>query len=80
MPSRRKAAWHAFANYIVIGFEHIVPKGLDHILFVLGLFFFSLHMRPLLFQVTAFTIAHTVTLALAILGLCHDLRPVSSSR
>lgn len=58
----------AFGQYIVIGFEHIVPKGLDHILFVLGLFFFSLHMRPLLFQVTAFTLAHTVTLALAILG------------
>jgi uncharacterized membrane protein len=58
-----------FANYLVIGFEHIVPKGLDHILFVLGLFFFSLHMRPLLMQVTAFTLAHTVTLALATLGV-----------
>jgi len=58
----------SFARYIVIGYEHIVPKGLDHILFVLGLFFFSLHMRPLLFQVTAFTLAHTVTLALAVLG------------
>ncbi len=58
----------AFGRYIVIGFEHIVPKGLDHILFVLGLFFFSMHMRPLLFQVSAFTLAHTVTLALAILG------------
>ena len=58
----------AFINYIGLGFEHIVPKGLDHILFVLGLFFFSLNLRPLLYQVTAFTIAHTVTLALAILG------------
>lgn len=58
-----------FTNYVVIGFEHIVPKGLDHILFVLGLFFFSLHMRPLLMQVTAFTLAHTVTLALATLGV-----------
>ncbi len=57
----------AFADYIGIGFQHIVPKGLDHILFVLGLFFFSLHMRPLLYQVTAFTVAHTITLALAIL-------------
>jgi hypothetical protein len=59
----------AFVNYIAIGFEHIVPKGLDHILFVLGLFFFSLAWRPLLFQVTAFTAAHTITLALASLGL-----------
>lgn len=59
----------AFANYIVIGFEHIIPKGLDHILFVLGLFFFSSKFRPLVFQITAFTLAHTVTLALATLGI-----------
>lgn len=59
----------AFANYIVIGFEHIIPKGLDHILFVLGLFFFSLAMKPLLIQITAFTLAHTVTLAMASLGI-----------
>lgn len=58
----------AFVDYLTLGFEHIVPKGLDHILFVLGLFFFSLHLRPLLIQVTAFTVAHTVTLALGILG------------
>ena len=42
-----------FVRYIVSGFEHIVPKGLDHILFVLGLFFFSRRLRPLLAQVTA---------------------------
>ncbi len=59
----------AFGRYVLIGYEHIVPKGLDHILFVLGLFFFSLHMRPLLMQVTAFTVAHTVTLALASLSI-----------
>ncbi len=59
----------AFLDYIPTGFDHIVPKGLDHILFVLGLFFLSAHLRPLLLQVTAFTAAHTVTLALATLGL-----------
>ncbi|PRX33727.1 HupE / UreJ protein [Meinhardsimonia xiamenensis] len=58
-----------FIRYVVIGFEHIVPLGADHILFVLGLFFFSLRLRPLLYQVTAFTAAHTVTLALATLGV-----------
>lgn len=56
-------------TYIKIGFEHILPKGLDHILFVLGLFFLSLKIRPLLLQITAFTLAHTVTLALGILGI-----------
>ncbi len=45
-----------------------MPKGLDHILFVLGLFFLSTHLRPLLWQVTAFTLAHTVTLALGAMG------------
>ena len=60
--------WQTFLNYIPTGFEHIVPLGMDHILFVLGLFFFSMHMRPLLWQVSAFTLAHTITLALAALG------------
>ena len=64
-----ESASELFGRYIVIGIEHIVPKGLDHILFVLGLFFFALQMRPLLWQVTAFTVAHTVTLALASLGV-----------
>ncbi len=63
------SAGAVFARYIVSGFEHIVPKGLDHILFVLGLFFFALHLRPMLLQVTAFTLAHTVTLALASLNI-----------
>lgn len=60
--------WQTFANYIPVGFDHIVPKGLDHILFVLGLFFLSLRLRPLLLQISAFTLAHTVTLAAGALG------------
>jgi HupE / UreJ protein len=58
-----------FTRFIVSGFEHIIPKGLDHILFVLGLFLFSLRVGPLLWQVTSFTLAHTVTLALASLKI-----------
>jgi len=65
-----RRSWQvAFLDYIGIGYEHIVPKGLDHILFVLGLFFFSMQLRPLLYQITSFTVAHTVALALAVLGL-----------
>lgn len=60
--------WQAFVQYIPVGFDHIVPKGLDHILFVLGLFFLSTRLGPLLWQVSAFTLAHTVTLALGALG------------
>ncbi len=57
-----------FASYIRVGFDHILPKGLDHILFVLGLFFLSARLRPLLWQISAFTVAHTVTLALGTMG------------
>ena len=56
-------------NYIVLGYEHIIPKGLDHILFILGLFLFSLAIKPLLWQVTMFTVAHTITLGLAMNGV-----------
>nr|WP_309502261.1 HupE/UreJ family protein [uncultured Roseovarius sp.] len=63
-----QSGWQAFAGYVPVGFDHILPKGLDHILFVLGLFFLSARLRPLLWQVTAFTAAHTVTLALGALG------------
>lgn len=63
------SAGQVFWDYIGIGFTHIVPKGLDHILFVVGLFLLSPRLKPLLIQVTSFTIAHSVTLALAMLGV-----------
>ncbi|QBF33161.1 HupE/UreJ family protein [Thalassococcus sp. S3] len=61
--------WQVFAGYIPVGFDHILPKGLDHILFVLGLFFLSTRLMPLIWQVSAFTLAHTVTLALGALDI-----------
>lgn len=64
-----QSAWSVFANYITVGFEHIVPLGLDHILFVIGLFLLSAAIRPLLVQVTSFTLAHTITLALGLFGV-----------
>ncbi len=61
----RQSTLEVIISYIEIGFEHIVPKGTDHILFILGLFLLSTHLRPLLWQVTMFTVAHTITLGLA---------------
>jgi hypothetical protein len=55
-------------GFIVLGFEHILPDGLDHILFVLGLFLLNARLKPLLIQITCFTVAHSVTLALAASG------------
>jgi hypothetical protein len=63
-----KPAMSVFVDYIWVGFEHIIPLGWDHILFVVGLFLFSIKLRSLLWQVSAFTLAHTITLALGMLG------------
>lgn len=59
----------AMGRYIIVGFHHIIPEGLDHILFVVGLFLFSTRLAPLLWQVSAFTVAHSITLGLAIYGV-----------
>ncbi len=64
-----KPALAVFLDYIWVGFEHIIPLGWDHILFVVGLFLFSITLRSLLWQVSAFTLAHTLTLALGMLGV-----------
>ncbi|MES2329866.1 MAG: HupE/UreJ family protein [Bacteroidota bacterium] len=51
--------------YLVLGFKHILPLGFDHILFVLSLFLLSPKLKPIIWQSTAFTVAHSVTLCLA---------------
>jgi hypothetical protein len=56
-------------RYLVLGVTHILPWGLDHVLFVLGLALLSPRLGPLLAQVTAFTVAHTLTLALSSYGV-----------
>jgi hydrogenase/urease accessory protein HupE len=64
-----RAVISVIATYVVAGFEHILPRGLDHILFILGIFLLSVKMRPLLWQVTMFTLAHSLTLGLSMAGL-----------
>ena len=61
--------WVTAGEYAGLGFTHILPKGLDHILFVVGLFLLGTRWRPLLLQVTLFTVAHSVTLGLSMLGI-----------
>ena len=62
---RVATAW----RYLALGFTHIVPHGLDHMLFVIGIFLFSGRLRTVLWQVSAFTVAHPLTLGLSIYGL-----------
>lgn len=51
--------------YLQLGFQHIIPLGLDHIVFIIALFIINPKIKPILLQATAFTIAHTITLGLS---------------
>ena len=63
--SRLAIAW----QYLGLGLTHIVPNGLDHMLFVLGLFLLNARWRSAGWQVSAFTVAHSITLGLGMYGL-----------
>ena len=56
-------------RYVVLGFTHILPLGFDHVLFVLGIYLLSRDPRALLWQVSAFTLAHSITLGLSMFGM-----------
>lgn len=64
-PGSERGFWPTAGRYVTIGVRHILPGGLDHILFVLALFLASRTLGALAWQVSAFTVAHTATLALA---------------
>jgi hydrogenase/urease accessory protein HupE len=61
----RQVAWQYFA----LGYTHILPKGTDHILFVLGIFLLSARWRSIVLQVSTFTVAHSITLGLTMYGI-----------
>lgn len=62
------SGWEVLGSYTALGIEHLV-FGFDHVLFVLGLLMLIRDTRTLLFTITSFTIGHSVTLALASLGV-----------
>ena len=63
-PSQKSQA----ENWIISGYRHVIPLGLDHLLFIVGLFLLAPRWKPLMGQSLLFTVAHSITLALAILG------------
>ena len=77
---RKEDARSTFYSFTRQGFVHVLPLGLDHILFVLGLFFLSRKWKPILYKVSVFTVAHTITLGLATLELisapAHVVEPI----
>ncbi|VAW72757.1 Membrane protein, partial [hydrothermal vent metagenome] len=56
-------------DYMLAGFAHIIPQGLDHILFILGIFLLSTRLKPLAWQATMFTLAHSITLSLSMFNI-----------
>ncbi len=64
-----RSFWSTFGVYVTIGVGHILPGGADHILFVLAVFLASVRIKALVWQISAFTVAHTATLALAASGV-----------
>ncbi len=56
-------------QFITIGFSHVIPLGWDHILFIIGMALSRVLWHRLLLLTAAFTVAHTLTLGLAMLGV-----------
>ncbi|HYV95515.1 MAG TPA: HupE/UreJ family protein [Chitinophagales bacterium] len=61
--------------YLKLGYQHIIPLGIDHILFITSIFLLSPSLKKVIWQATAFTLAHSITLALAMYGV---IKPVSA--
>lgn len=64
-----KPRGNIIVDYLVLGYEHILPLGLDHILFVLCLCLLSRHLKSIILQATMFTLAHSITLGLAMYSI-----------
>ncbi|KAA0454933.1 MAG: HupE/UreJ family protein [Candidatus Thioglobus sp.] len=62
---KNMGALQRFGQFVQIGFEHVIPLGWDHILFIIGMALSTLLWRKLLLLVSSFTLAHTLTLGLA---------------
>src|SRR5215831_10960294 len=54
--------------YLKLGFQHIIPQGTDHILFVTSIYLLNPKLNKVIWQATAFTVAHSITLGLAMYG------------
>ena len=58
-----------FWKYMLIGFQHIIPEGFDHILFITCVFFLNPNLKKVIVQASMFTLAHSITLGLAMYGI-----------
>ena len=62
--------------YFKLGFTHIIPQGIDHVLFIIGICLINTKLRSIIYQASAFTIAHTIALALSMKNIIVAPSPV----
>jgi len=67
-----QVAWY----YFKLGFTHIIPQGMDHVLFIIGICLINTKLRSIIYQATAFTVAHTVALSLSMKNIIVAPGPV----
>jgi len=67
-----QVAWY----YFKLGFTHIVPQGIDHVLFIIGICLINTKIRSIIYQASAFTVAHTIALALSMKNIVVAPSPV----
>ena len=67
-----QVAWY----YFKLGFKHIIPQGIDHVLFIIGICLINTKLRSIIYQATAFTVAHTVALSLSMKNIIVAPGPV----
>ena len=66
---KKQSIFQIIKNYMIIGFKHIVPLGLDHILFILGIYLVIYSFKDLFVRISIFTLAHTFSFALSSLSI-----------
>ena len=67
-----EVAWY----YFKLGFTHIIPQGIDHVLFIIGICLINTKLKSIIYQASAFTIAHTIALALSMKNIIVAPSPV----
>jgi hydrogenase/urease accessory protein HupE len=67
-----EVAWY----YFKLGFTHIFPLGIDHVLFIIGICLINTKLKSIIYQASAFTVAHTIALALSMKNIIVAPSPV----
>ena len=62
--------------YFTLGFTHIIPQGIDHVLFIIGICLINTKLKSIIYQASAFTVAHTIALALSMKNIIVAPSPI----